>query len=105
MLSVKSLKQSCWLIDSTATIHICNNEELGIKYTEKLIKVGRSMADKVSPNRKKVKIRLVKNNSESLVLTLINIFYLLNSSSNLISLSLFNDAKIYHYNKDQTLYD
>ena len=76
------------------------------EYTEKPMRVGESTADGVSPGRGKVKIqRAQKNGSEGLVLTLTNVFDLPNSSSNLVSLDLLNNTKIYHCNKDQILYD
>lgn len=73
---------------------------------EKPIKVEGSTANKISLDRGKIKILLAKKtNSKSLVLTLIYVFYLLNSPLNLINLSFLNDIGIYHYNKDQTFYD
>lgn len=39
------------------------------------------------------------------MLTLINIFYLPNSPSNLASLDFFNNTGIYHHNKDQIFYN
>ncbi len=76
------------------------------KYIEKPTRVRRSTADGVSPGRRKVKISLAKkDSSESLLLTLTNVFYLPYSLSNLVSLGLLNDAGIYHHNEDQTLYE
>lgn len=69
-------------------------------------KVGRSTSDSISPGRGKGKIRLIlKDEIEGLVLTLTNAFYFSKSLSNLVSIALLNDAGIYHYNKDQTLYN
>ncbi len=39
------------------------------------------------------------------MLTLTNVFYLSNSLSNLVSLGLLNNARIYHHNENQTLHD
>lgn len=87
-------------------MHVLKDQRLMTEHMKKPMRVGRSTADKVSPNRRKVKIRLAKNDgSEGLVLTLTNIFYLPNSLSNLLSLGLFNDARMNYYNKDPILYD
>lgn len=76
------------------------------KYIEKLTNFEISIANRVLRSRKKTIIQLAKKDSPvDLVLTLINIFYLPNNSSNLISLSLFNNAGIYYHNKDQILYN
>lgn len=77
-----------------------------INFTENTTKVRRLTLDSISSGRRKIKIRLVlKDRTEELILILINIFYLLSSPSNLVSLSFLNNAKIYHHNKDQILYD
>ncbi len=87
-------------------MHVCNDQRLMTEYTEKPTKVGGSTSDGVSPGKGKVKIQLAKKDgSEDLVLILTNVFYLPNSTSNLVSLGLLNDAGIYHHNEDQTLYD
>lgn len=73
---------------------------------ENPIKVGGSILDGISPSRGKVKIRLVlKDGIKELILTLTNVFYLLNSPSNLISLGLLNNVGIYYDNKKETLYN
>lgn len=77
-----------------------------INFIENLIKVEGSTSDGILPGREKIKIRLVlKDGIEGLILTLINIFYLPNSPSNLVNIGLLNNAKIYHNNKDKTLYN
>lgn len=76
------------------------------EYMKKPIKVGGCITNGISLGRRKIKIQLTKKDgSEDLILTLTNVFYLSNSLSNLVSLDLLNDAKIYHHNKNQTLYD
>ena len=76
------------------------------EYTEKPTRVRGSTANRVSHGRWKINIqRAQKDGSESLVLTLTNVFDLPNSSSKLVSLDLLNNTRIYHYIKDQILYD
>lgn len=77
-----------------------------INFVENSTKVKGLTSDGISPDREKVKIKLVlKDGKKKLLFILINIFYFPNSLSNLVSLSLLNDAKIYHHNKDQILYN
>ncbi len=77
-----------------------------IDFTENPIKVGGSTSDDISPGKGKVKIRLaLKDGTEGLVFTLINVFYLPNSLSNLVNLGFLNNAGIYYHNEDQTLYN
>lgn len=76
------------------------------EYTEKPTSVEVSTANGVSPGKRTAKIGLAKQDgSESLVLNLTIVFYLTNNHSNLVSLGFFNDAGIYHHNKDQIFYD
>lgn len=73
-------------MDSAADVHVCNNQRLMIEYSKKSRRVGKSIADGISPIRKKIKIRLTKKDgSEGLVLTLTNVIDLANSPSNLVS--------------------
>lgn len=86
-------------------IYICNNQRL-IEYMEKLIRVKGSIANGISPGKRKVKIwPVIKNGLKSLVLTLTNIFYLPYSPSNLISLGFLNYARIYHHNEKQIFHN
>lgn len=94
------------MVDSAANVYIYNDWRLITNYTEKPIRVGGFTADRVLLGKKKVKIRLAKKDgSEGLILTLINIFYILYSSLDLISFSLLNNVGYYYPNKDQILYD
>ena len=69
-------------------------------------RVKSSTSDSILPRRGTVKIRLAKeDSSKELILNLQNIFYLLNSSFNLVNLGFLNNAGIYHNNENQTLYD
>ncbi len=75
-------------------------------FAERPTRVARSILDGVSPSRGTVRIRLaLEDGSERIIINLRNVFYLSNSPSNLISLSLFNDARIYYDNEEQALYD
>lgn len=70
-------------------------------FVENSIKVGGSTSDSILPGRGKINIKLtLKDKIEGLVLTLTNVFYLFNNSSNLVSLGLLNNARIYYYSKD-----
>lgn len=71
------------------------------KFRKNLTKIGRSMSDRILPDRGKFKIRLtIKEKIEEIKLTLNNIFYFPNSPSNFISLGLLNNSRIYQNNKD-----
>lgn len=86
-------------------MHVCNNKRLITNFIKNLTKVGRLISDGISPGRGKVKIRLaLQDKIKELILTLINVFYLPYSLSNLISLGFLNNAGIFYYNKDQILY-
>ena len=55
--------------------------------------------------RGRVRFRLaLKDGLKSLILNLRNVYYLLNSVCNLVSLGLLNDSGIFHDNKNETLY-
>lgn len=77
-----------------------------INFMQNPTKVRILTLDGISLGRKKSKIRLVlKDRTKGLVLILTNIFYFFHSPSTLVSLDVFNNAQIYHHNKDQILYN
>ena len=83
-------------MDIAADVHVRNDLRLMMDFAERPTRGGRSTSDGVSLGRETVRIRLVlEDGSEGIILNLWNIFYLPNSPSNLISLSLLNDAGIY----------
>lgn len=68
--------------------------------------MGRSILDKLLPKQKKIYLCLAWNNeSEGRVFDFKNIFFLSSSLSNLISLTIFNNSRIYYNNKNKTLYN
>lgn len=77
-----------------------------INFTKNLIIVKRLTLGRISSSKKKIKIKFIlKKRIKELVLTLTNIF---NSSYNLlnfVSLGFLNIVKVYHYNKNQILYN
>lgn len=76
-----------------------------INFEENSTKVRGSTSDGISLSRRKVKIRLsLKDGKDEMVLTLTNVFFLPHSSSNLVSLGLLNNVRIFYHNKDQILY-
>ena len=63
-----------------------NDRRLMIDYCEHPTKVGGSTCDGISPGRGKVRLRLArKDGSEGLILNLPNVYFLLNSPSNLVN--------------------
>lgn len=70
------------------------------------IKLWGLISNDISLGKKKVKIKLLlKNKTERLVLILINVFYLLNSLFNFISLGFLNNIRIYYHINNQILYN
>ncbi len=93
-------------MDSAADVYVCNDLKLMTNFAERPTRVGGSTSDGVSPGRETVQIRLaLEDGTEGVILNLQNVYYLSNSPSNLISLSLLNDAGIYYDNKQQALYN
>lgn len=76
------------------------------EYYNKPTRIGGSTSDRLSPGRRKIRLRLAqKNGSEGMVLDLKDIFLLPSSPSNLVSLALLNNGRIYHNNENETLYN
>lgn len=93
-------------MDSAVDIHVCNDRRLMTDFTERPTRVGGSTADGVSPGRETVQIRLaLEDGSEGVILNLRIVFYLPNRPSNLVSLSLLNDAGVFYDNKRHIIYD
>lgn len=68
-------KQSCWLVDSAADVHVCSDPRLMTDYSTNPTRVGGSTSDGTSPGIGTVKIRLAKEDgSEGLILNLRNVF-------------------------------
>lgn len=98
-------RHNCWLIDSAADVHVCNDLSLMTEYYDKPTKIGGSTSDGSSPGRGKIRIRLgLEDGSEGLVLNLRNVYYFPSSPCNLVSLGLLNDSGILHDNENETLY-
>lgn len=77
-----------------------------MSYLTNPTKVKSSTSNDILPRYGTAKIRLTKkDDSEKPILKLQNIFYLPNGFSNLFNLGLLNNASIYHYKKNQTLYN
>ncbi len=75
-------------------------------FAERPTRVGGLTSDGVSPGRGTVWIRLaLEDRTEGVILNLQNIYYVSNSPSNLISLSLLNDVGVYYDNEQQVLYN
>lgn len=105
-MAVKGIRKSCRLVDNVANMYVLNNKSLMINFKINPTKVGGSISNNISSNRRKFKIRLaLKNGTKRLVLTLTNVFYLFYSPSNLISLGFINSVRIFHHNEDQILYN
>ncbi len=106
VLALKAPRQDCWLVDSSTNVHVCNNLRLMTDFAERPTRVGKFTLDGIFPGRGTVRIRLVsEDGSEGIILNFRNVFYIPNSPSNLISLSLLNDVSIDYNNKQQALYD
>ncbi len=51
-------RNHCWLVDSSADVHVCNDRSLITEYKEQPTSVGGSTSNRVSPGRWKVRLRL-----------------------------------------------
>lgn len=105
MLLVKGLCYNCWLINLAVDVYIYNNQFLIMEDYNKPIKIGRSILNRSLLGRKKIQLQLsLKDSSKSFILNLQNVYYLLSSQCNLVSLKLLNNSKIFYYNKNKILY-
>ncbi len=79
-----------------------------VNYVERSTRIGGSISEGISPGRGKIRLQLTvlrEIEREGVTLTLNNIYYLPSSPSNLVSLALFNNNKIYLDNENDTLYN
>ena len=68
---IKGFYGNCWLVDSTADVHICNNRNLMIKYQELPERIGEFILDEISPRRERIRFCLtLKDGLKRLVLNL-----------------------------------
>ncbi len=105
VLAIEGPRGNCWLVDSAADVHLCNDRALMIDYRELPTSIGGSTSNGVSPRRGRVWLRLaLKDGSESLILNLRNVYYFSNIPCNLVSLDLLNDSGIFHDKENETLY-
>lgn len=106
MLVIKGPRQYYWLIDNTVDIHVCNDLRLMTNFIEKPTNAGGSIVDGISPGSETVQIKLdLEDGQEEVILNLCNVFYLSNSPSNLVSLSLLYEANIFYDNQHYILYN
>ena len=103
---MESPYQNYWFVDSAADVHMCNDKSIMTVFQNRPTKVVGSTLDRISPGRGTICLRLeLEDGSEELILKLKNVYYLLNSSCNLISLGLLNNSNIFHNNKCENLYE
>lgn len=70
------------------------------------MQIGGSMLDEIFPGKESVQLRLaIRDRLENLILNFQNIFYLLNSPCNLVSLGFLKNSSIFYNNKAETLYE
>lgn len=75
------------------------------KYYNKPTRIGESTSDGLSPGKGKIRLQLgLKDSSKGLILNLRNVYYLPSNPCNLVSLGLLNDSRIFHDNRNETLY-
>lgn len=87
-------------------MYVYNDKFIMTDYQEYLIKIGRSIFNRVLLERNKIWLRLgLENNLKDLILNFYNVYYLSNSLCNLVSLGSFNNSGIYHNNKNKNLYE
>lgn len=68
-------------------------------------RISRSILDRISPEQRKIQLRLVlKDSSEGLILNLSKVFYLSNSLCNLLNLRLLNNNGMYQDKENKTFY-
>ena len=105
IFAVEGPRQNCWLVDSAANVHMCNDKSIMTEYQKRFTKDGGSTSNGVSPGRRKFCLRLgLEDDLDGLILNLQNVYYLLNSLCNLVNLGLLNNNGIFHNNKHKNLY-
>ena len=98
-------QNNCWLVESAADVHVCNNRSLITESKEQPTSLRGSTSNGVSSGRGKIRLCLgLEDNSEGLVLNLQNMYYLPYSRYNLVSLGLLKDSGIYYNNEREILY-
>lgn len=75
-------------------------------FIDKPINTGGLTANRIFLSHRTIQIRLgLEDGQEEVILNHWNVFYLTNSASNLVSLSLLNDLNIFYDNMYHTLYN
>lgn len=75
-------------------------------YNKPSMQINGFISDKVSPDWKKVQLCLSqKDDTKRIILNLKDVFFLLSSPCNFVSLALLNNYKIFYDNKNKTLYN
>lgn len=83
-----------------------NNRKLMTKFYNKPMQIGGSTSDEISLGQGQIELYFSqRDNTEGVILDLKVVFFLPNSSCNLVSLPLLNNYSIFYDNKNKTLYD
>lgn len=105
IFAVKGPWNNCWLVDCATNVYICNDKSVMTEYKEQPTNVWGSTSNRISPGWGKIRLCFsLEDNSESFILNLQNVYYLPNSSCNLVRPRFLNNSGIYHNNKCETLY-
>lgn len=84
---------------------IYNNQSFMIEFRKQITGVNNSIFIKTFPEWKKICLHFaLEDNSKRLIFDFNNVYYLLNSLCNFVSLICLNDNNIYHDNKNRALY-
>lgn len=86
-------------------MYICNDLDFITRYHIKSIKIEKLILNRISLKQRNVCLCLsLKRGEKGIIFDLKNVFFLLNSLSNLVSLGLLNDYRIFHNNENKILY-
>jgi hypothetical protein len=87
-MAVVSPKRNCWLLDSAADMHVCNQRSLFATYFERCTPMAGALSAGVSPGYGTVRLALrLKNGSSGRSLKLENVYYIPQCPASLVSLS------------------
>lgn len=89
-----------------ANNYIYHNQKLIKEYYNKLTYIRKSLSNSLLQSCKKIHFCITsKNKSQRIIIDFKVVFLLLSSLSNLISLTLLNNSRIYYNNKNEILYN
>lgn len=104
-MALTDCRKAQWLLDNAADMHVCNQREVFLDYSNNPSAMTGATSSGLSPGRGTIRLHLAHaDGSAGAILTLHDVWYIPQSPANLVCQAKLNDSGIYYSNETWYLY-